>query len=132
MMPRDLLPASRALGRGLVFELPAGNPRTSAEWLHMLGYPYIGDADEALRNAVNDQSRRLELPGAAALVDLVSPDDERCPDLISVLTVLSKSSNRVYLRDKEPNLTVLRPGRRVTVFIPHAAGHFTEPRPEVF
>jgi len=36
--------------------------------------------------------------------------------------VLAKSSGHVYLRDKEPNLAALRPGRRVVVCVPPANG----------
>jgi len=35
-----------------------------------------------------------------------------------IVTVLAKSSGHVYLRDKQPNLTAIQPGRRVVVLIP--------------
>ena len=43
-------------------------------------------------------------------------------NLLTVLTVLAKSSGRVYLRDKEPNLAAIRPGRRVVLVIPPGWG----------
>jgi hypothetical protein len=36
---------------------------------------------------------------------------------LNALTVLSKSSDHVYLRDKEPNLSALRPGRQVILLV---------------
>jgi len=35
-----------------------------------------------------------------------------------IVAVLAKSSGHVYLRDKQPNLTAIQPGRRVVVLIP--------------
>ena len=35
-----------------------------------------------------------------------------------MVTVLAKSSGHVYLRDKQPNLAAIRPGRRVVVIVP--------------
>ena len=42
-------------------------------------------------------------------------------DLLAVYTVLAKSSDQVYLRDKEPNLARIESGRRVVLRLPGAS-----------
>lgn len=61
----------------------------------------------------------MPLPAAAVLADRAEDGDERCNDLLSVVTVLAKSSGHVYLRDKTPNLNQIQPGRRVVLIIPN-------------
>jgi hypothetical protein len=41
-----------------------------------------------------------------------------CTDLVTIVTVLAKSSSRVYLRDKEPNLSTVVAGRRLVLLVP--------------
>jgi hypothetical protein len=111
------------VGRRLVFAWPPNVPRASpADLLAALdGVPprgFLDDIEAILRRRLNEHARTLHLPPAAAVIDRAGPDDPVCRDLLSVLTVLAKSSPHVYLRDKEPNLAVLRPGRRVVLLLP--------------
>jgi hypothetical protein len=107
-------------GWRLVFALPDDLVDTSpAALLERLdGLPFSGDADAELRRRLDDHADRLDLPGAAAVLDRAGADDPVCDDLLTVLCVLSRSSNHVYLRTKEPCLTALRPGRRVVLLLP--------------
>ncbi len=70
-----------------------------------------------LRRRLNEHARALHLPAAALVTSHKTADDAECRDLLSVLTVLAKSSGHVYLRDKEANLAVLHPGRRVVLLV---------------
>ena len=76
------------------------------------------EADRQLRDRINAHALTLPLPPAAAVTDSCFQNDQVCEDLLSVVTVLAKSSGHVYLRDKQPNLTSIQPGRRVVVLIP--------------
>ncbi len=111
------------VGRRLVFAWPASLPRAApAELLAVLdGVAPRGTPDEieaVLRRRLNEHARTLPLPPAAAAIDRAGPKDPVCRDPLSVLTVLAKSSPHVYLRDKEPNLAALRPGRSVVLLLP--------------
>jgi hypothetical protein len=76
------------------------------------------EADRQLRERINAHALTLSLPPAAVVTDSCLLGDRVCDDLLSVVTVLAKSSGHVYLRDKQPNLAAIQPGRRVVVLIP--------------
>jgi hypothetical protein len=54
----------------------------------------------------------------AVLVAGKADGPETINDLLAICAVLAKSSDRVYLRDKEPNLARIEPGRRVVLQLP--------------
>ena len=121
----------RAFGTGWVYCLPEFERNlNSARILALLdGSPAASDslpaatptdseADQQLRERINAHARTLPLPPAAIVVESSLQGDQVCEDLLSVVTVLAKSSHHVYLRDKQPNLAAIRPGRRVIVLIP--------------
>ena len=76
------------------------------------------EADRQLRERINAHALTLPLPPAAVVTDSCLAGRPGCEDLLSVVTVLAKSSGHVYLRDKQPNLAAIQPGRRVVVLIP--------------
>ena len=120
----------RTYGTGWVYRLPdfQGN-LNSARILALLdGVPtktkskrarqIDPEADRQLRERINAHALTLPLPPAAVVTDSCLQGDQVCEDLLSVVTVLAKSSGHVYLRDKQPNLAAIQPGRRVVVLIP--------------
>ena len=62
----------------------------------------------------------MALPPATLVLDRRGDAAEPVDDLLAIYTVLAKSSERVYLRDKEPNLARIEPGRRVLLRVPGA------------
>ena len=108
--------------RGIVFALKAGEDalalliRTARPGELALAQP--DDAQRNLRRRIDSHAHTLQLPAAALVVDRVEPGDERCRDLLSIVTVLAKSSSCVYLRDKVPNLNQIQPGRRIVLLVP--------------
>jgi hypothetical protein len=76
------------------------------------------EADQQLRERINAHALTLHLPPAAVVTDSCLQGDHACEDMLSVVTILAKSSGHVYLRDKQPNLAAIQPGRRVVVLIP--------------
>jgi hypothetical protein len=70
-----------------------------------------------LRRRITVRARELNLPPAAAVAPGGLPD-ETCQDVLTICTVLAKSSGAVYLRDKEPNLERLTNGASVLLLIP--------------
>jgi len=119
----------RTYGTGRIFQLPDfQGSLDSARILALLdGVPtktkskraqIDPEADRQLRERINARALTLPLPPAAVVTDSCLQGDQVCEDLLSVVTVLAKSSGHVYLRDKQPNLTAIQPGRRVVVLIP--------------
>ena len=105
-------------GSTLLFQLPpaVGNARPAELLAHLTGCQdsgMDGDIEAELRRRVNEHAARLPLPPAAlvaGLADGAQPVDD----------LLAKSSDHVYLRDKEPNLARIEPGRRVVLQLPGA------------
>jgi hypothetical protein len=88
----------------------------------LIGRSWTGDdaaAGAELRRRVNECAARSALPSAALVTDAADAA-EPVDDLLAIYTVLAKSSDRVYLRDKEPNLERIEPGRRVVLRLPGA------------
>ncbi len=73
---------------------------------------------QELRSLLNQQALLLPFPAVVLVqTEHVDPLATVETDLLNICTVLSKTSDRVYLRDKEPNLTNIRPGRRIALLI---------------
>jgi hypothetical protein len=114
--------AAAPAGRTLLFRLPEEIPNTGPEGLlaHLTGTSWTSsDAEDELRRRVNEYAVQLALPPATLVIDTAYAA-EPVDDLLAVYTVLAKSSERVYLRDKEPNLARIEPGRRVVLRLPGA------------
>jgi hypothetical protein len=98
---------------------------TSKSLLEKLdGKPWAGTEKSAaseLRRRLNRHARALRLPPLVLLGDPKAyPPDERWDDLLTVLTIFSKSGNTVYLRDKEPHASAIRRNRPVMLLVPRA------------
>jgi len=133
-------PHRRVCGPGVIFALPeniGAGPETllrsverqasnlstdKRSWLlrHVAGQAALTEAEveRDLRERINAHALTLPFPPAALVTDRAENGDERCTDLLTIITVLAKSSGHVYLRDKEPNLAQIRPGRRVILLFP--------------
>jgi hypothetical protein len=116
--------AAAPAGRTLLFRLPPEIPDTGPEGLlvQLTGRSWTGGdaaATVELRLRVNEYAAQLALPSAALVTDAADAA-ETVDDLLAVCAVLAKSSDRVYLRDKEPNLARIEPGRRVVLRLPGA------------
>ena len=114
-------PHRRAQGRGIVFALRAGQDVIAG----LIGKNSNGlalepseDAERELRRRIDAHARTLPFPAAALVTDRAEPQDEQCDHLLTIVTVLAKSSGHVYLRDKTPNLGQVKPGRRVVLLVP--------------
>jgi hypothetical protein len=107
--------------RRMVFALPEGFGSATPERLlrafdgtRRRGTMAVRD----LRNRLNAHAAEVPLPPAALVVERQTQGDEVCAELLTICTVLAKSSDRIYLRDKEPNLDAIRPDRRVIIQLP--------------
>ena len=114
-------PRYRIYGHGIVVALPGklrvANP---IQLLKALGGKKARkeSSDDALRRLIETRARELPLPPAVAVTGQTRDGDTECTDLITIATVLAKSSSRVYLRDKEPNLSSIVIGRRLVLLVP--------------
>ncbi len=109
---------------GVLIRLPEGIKRTNAEsLLEQLGIsgPFSrATARTRLCQLINERAEALPLPPAALISDQATGRDRTEGDLLTICTVLSKSSDRIYMRDKEPNLNAILPSRRLILLIPNA------------
>ena len=110
-------------GCTLLFQLPPGFRCAGAGPLlaRLTGRQWrrAAQAEAELRRLLNEQAARLPLPPAAVVAGSAE-GAKAVEDLLTVYTVLAKSSDRVYLRDKEPNLGRIAPERRVVLRLPSA------------
>jgi hypothetical protein len=75
-------------------------------------------AHARLCKLLNERALALPYPPAAIVSHRATGRERAETDLLSVCAVLSKSSQSLYLRDKEPNLNGIQPSRRVILLIP--------------
>ena len=112
----------RNYGCGIIFALPktseCANPAHALGLLGARKEMSKTAAEAALRQLLNSHAITLPLPTVAAVTDQSCPGDVACSDLLTILTVFAKSSSRVYMRDKEPNLASIVPGRRIVLVVP--------------
>ena len=115
-------PARRLFGFGIVIALPEiCNAACASQLLQLLegGKRKTAKAAEAeLHRRIQARALELPLPPVTAATSQVRDGDIECADLLTIMTVLAKSSSRVYLRDKEPNLVSIVPGRRLVLIVP--------------
>jgi hypothetical protein len=78
----------------------------------------LEDAERELRRRLNEHAAKLPYPAAVIVCDHAAGAECGPADLLTVCTVLAKSSGQVYLRDKEPNLSGIRKDRVVVLQIP--------------
>jgi hypothetical protein len=109
----------------LVQVVPRPELRTAKGILETLdGYSWTGTDKQAraeLRRRINEHARSSNLPAVLLTGDPFGYATHHCPDLLTAATVLSKSGRGVYLRDKEPNLTVLDGGWAIMLHLPPGA-----------
>ena len=113
---------SMAPGRIVLFVLPKDLNTAAGILSRIDGNPWSGHeelAERELTERINRHVERLPFPAAALILPEGEPD-EQCDCLLTVCTILSKSSGQVYLASKNPNLGYLTPGREVRMFIPDA------------
>ena len=115
--------ADLVYGRGMVYCLPSHHGDGLAwAWLSVLDRKRYGQsaeqAEAELRRRINENTARLDLPPAAVVHDTIRDGYVECHDLLTILTVVAKSAKHVFLRDKAPNLSNLKPSRRVILIIP--------------
>jgi hypothetical protein len=114
-------PSSRDYGHGVIIALPQ-NLRAAGplRLLRALGVKKAREEtpDQALRRLIETRAQELPLPPAVAVTDQARYKDTECTDLATIVTVLAKSSSRVYLKSKEPNLSSVVAGRRLVLLVP--------------
>jgi hypothetical protein len=104
--------------RKVRFCLPAEANLTVSGILEQLVPDYKGGQSRIeLRKRIESHAKQLMLPPVVLATPAGEPD-ESCDHLLTICTVLAKSSGAVYLRDKEPNLSRLAPGASVILHIP--------------
>lgn len=114
--------SSLAPGKVILFSLPDGLGTAAAVLSSLDGNDWNsnkGLAERELKRRINEHAKTLPYPPSA----LILPEgkaDEQCSCLLTVCAVLAKSSGKVYLSSKSPNLGYVKPGRAVRMFIPAA------------
>jgi hypothetical protein len=117
-------PRYRLYGHGVVVALPEKLRAVGPiQLLKALGCKKAREesSEDALRRLIESWARELPLPSAVAITGQARDGDTECKDLATIVTVLAKSSSRVYLRDKEPNLFSIFAGQRLVLLLPWEA-----------
>ena len=119
-----LTQSGRSYGQRLDFSLPFNLTEPVANASDLLQLLDGKGKTRAKSNAANELRKRLNAHALTLPFPAVSPATElfqlqapHCEDLLTIMTVLAKSSAHVYLRDKEPILDGIRPGRRVVLML---------------
>jgi hypothetical protein len=119
--------APRGHRRLMVFRMPDGEWTPSAVLGRLDGAAWAGtpdDAERELRLRINRHAATLPYPHAALLGGRPSDATEYTSNFLTICAVLAKSSTRVYLRDKEPNLSNLSVNRIVLLHIPEMEARY--------
>jgi len=112
-------PGSGAYGLAVCFALPDDITRLSAaSLLERLGQPTGGSAEKTLLAHIEARATALPLPDGCVAVGKVAGAVTPWSDLLSVLAVLTKCSEAVWLRAKKPSLSSLARRRAVTLLVP--------------
>jgi hypothetical protein len=76
--------------------------------------------EKEARQILQQHAMTLPYPAAALVIpgEIAANDAPEETDFLTICTVLSKSNERIYLRDKEPNLGRIRYGRRIALLLP--------------
>ena len=120
-------PGSTATQRGLWLELrlptlEPGIALSPVELALLLGLGQFESrlgAERALRTLVNAHAATLPFPPACVVTNQRNLAVEEVFEVLTIITVLSKSSGHVYLRDKEPNFDRLVAGASLALIIPN-------------
>jgi hypothetical protein len=118
--------APRGHRRLIAFRLPDGEWTPSAVLERLDGTAWAGTpeaGERELRLRINRHAAILPYPHAALLGGRPAEATEYASNFLTICAVLAKSSTRVYLRDKEPNLSNLSGGRSVVLHLPHNEAH---------
>lgn len=121
---------TEAFGTVLHFTLDAAmSARTPRTVLRLLHAKPGSDPENTLTALIDARAAELPLPSGL----LVVPPDARgihrvlWPDLLSVMAVLTKCSNHVWLRAKNPSLSAALTRRTVCLFVPPTLQHCLPP-----
>lgn len=76
--------------------------------------------EKEARWILQQHAKTLPYPAAALVIpgETAADGAPEETDFLTICTVLSKSNDHVYLRDKEPNLGRIRYGRRIALVLP--------------
>ena len=117
-------------GTVLSFALDADmKARSAAGILQLLHAKPGSDADRTLATLIEARAAELPLPDGVLVVPRSARGLHRVlwPDLLSVLVVLTKCSDHVWLRAKNPSLNAALKRRTVYLFVPPTLHHRLPP-----
>ncbi len=119
-------------GTVLTFALAVDMTARSARSILALLHAKPGtDPDRTLAALIEARAAEFPLPDGVLVVPLSARGLHRVlwPDLLSVLAVLSKCSDHVWLRAKNPSLSAALSLRSVSLFVPPTLHHRLPPEP---
>lgn len=121
---------TEAFGTVLRFALDADmKAETALAILRLLRTKPGSDADSTLATLIEARAAELPLPDGVLVVPPGAQGIHRVlwPDLLSVIAVLSKCSDHVWLRAKNPSLSAALTRRSVSLFVPPTLQHRLPP-----
>ena len=113
-------------GQAVRYEMPmfvGESYRTLLTWIDLNDGNPAGvyeDPEAELRKRINAHGQTM--PHIAWVSNVQVLDATKCDDPLAIVTVITKSSGLVFLRDKEPNMSALWPRQWVTLIFPERRG----------
>lgn len=112
---REGMPKAVALRFELVSEFTTCSP---GQLLSSLGITPMRAAQSQLDALIDARAAELPLPAGCAVIACQSSHRVIWQDLLTVLAVLSKCSDTLWLRDKSPSLSSALTKRRASLLVP--------------
>lgn len=107
-------------GVALRFELPPDYPTAPDGLLLLLTGGTDPDAAAALEALINERALGADLPDGCLVLRPDPAHDVACADALTVLAILTKCSDCVWLRHKSPSLSRLERQQAVSLLLPPA------------
>lgn len=118
----DITLRSRAIGlfgAKVRFALPPElKGRSPAFLLRHLGVSALKDSARQLVELINRRARELPLPDGCAVIPTLAEHPLLWTDTLTVLAVLTKCSDCIWLRDKSPAMSAALQHNQVTLLVP--------------
>ena len=101
---------------------PSVERRSPLELLIDMGVSDQSDPESTLIRLINERANEIPLPDGCAVINYQPDRIHKWNDALTQLAVICKASRSVWLRSKEPRLSLINERRSVSLFLPFGFG----------